>query len=90
MEPKAADLAIDQLHGKAISKNSKPMIVEISNVSVSSSCIHCAISGVVYSCVRCSGGGSLSCIYIVLLVVWYIHVCDVAEEVHSLAFTLCY
>ena len=33
MEPKGAQIAIDNLHGKAISKHSKPMIVELSNVS---------------------------------------------------------
>ena len=34
MEPKGAQIAIDNLHGKAISKCSNPMVVELSKVSI--------------------------------------------------------
>ena len=33
MEPESAKLAIDGLHGKAVAKFSKPLIVEVSQVS---------------------------------------------------------
>ena len=40
MDPESAKQAIDGLHGKAVAKFSKPMIVEVSQVSLSPSLPH--------------------------------------------------